>query len=139
MSTEQISEFGSVVTPCRSRTVTPVAIDGNELETTDPDRLREFKTTLAEDGYQPTTLSVTARFETDCSLGTQAEIDRLRGYVRAAAFLGVSTLEIDVDRVESPKKVQSGLSALAERARREGVSLTLAGSAADAIELSYAA
>jgi hypothetical protein len=49
--------------------------------------------------------------------------------VHAAAFLGASRLAVSVDTVAAPEKVRPALAALAERADREGVRLTLTGDA----------
>lgn len=115
--------------------ITPVEITESELESTAPESLRNLKATLAQEGYQPTTLHVSACFSEDCSLKTQHEIERLRNSVRTAAFLGVSTLQIEIDDVESVEKTGDALSALSERAYREGVSLNLSGKGAEHITL----
>lgn len=139
MSTESASGEPSIETACRPTNVTPVEIDGNELEVSDTDRIRAFKESLVEAGYQPTTLRVSARFEEDCSLVTQREVDRLREYLRAAAFLGVTELAIDLECVSSSEKVGPALSALAERGRRDGVTVTVDGPEIETTDLSPAA
>lgn len=120
---------------CRPADVTPVEIDAAELETTAPDYLRDVKSELADDGYQPATLTVDACFAEDCSLATQQEADRLRGYVRAAVFLGAGRVELAVDEVANPEKVLPALDALVERAGREGVSLAVVGDAAASLDV----
>jgi len=117
------------VAGCRPADVDPVVVDGTDLESTAPEYLRDLKRTLSERGFQPATLSVEACFAEDCSLETQTEADRLRSHVRAAAFLGAGRVELAVDEVAEPAKVEPALAALAERASREGVALDLTGEA----------
>lgn len=107
--------------------VEPVELAATSLETTAPEYLRDLKGDLAAEGYQPATVTASARFEEDCSLATQQEADRLRDVVRAAAFLGAGTVALTVEEVCDPEKVRPALSALEERARREGVRLSVAG------------
>lgn len=115
------------VAACKPATVEPVELTGDSLETTAPEYLRELKRALASEGYQPAELTVAGCFREDCSLATQKEADRLRGYVRAASFLGAGTVTISVSEVGNAEKVRPALSALEERARREGVTLTVEG------------
>jgi sugar phosphate isomerase/epimerase len=115
------------VAACRPAEIEPVELSANDLETTAPDYLRELKRELAEEGYQPAELSVQGCFDEDCSLATQDEADRLRGFVRAASFLGAGNITVTVDEIGDAEKVRPALSALAERARREGVTLTVEG------------
>lgn len=115
------------VAACRPAEIEPVELTADALETTAPDYLREVKHALAGEGYQPAELTVEGCFAEDCSLATQEEADRLRGYVRAASFLGAGNLTVTVDEVGDEEKVQPALSALEERARREGVTLTVEG------------
>lgn len=117
----------SAVTSCRSANVEPVELTASSLSTTAPEYLRELKAELAAEGYQPAELSVTSSFSTDCSLATQEEADRLRDIVRAGAFLGVGTVTVTVEDVRNPEKVRPALSALEERARRDGVTLSVKG------------
>ncbi|SEO79258.1 hypothetical protein SAMN04487948_105169 [Halogranum amylolyticum] len=125
MSTTHSPKVERAVSACRPADVTSVRLDATALESTAPSYLRDLKAELADEGYQPATLAVTACFDEDCSLATQTEADHLREYVRAAAFLGASRLAVDVDTVAAPEKVRPALDALAERADREGVRLTL--------------
>lgn len=115
------------VAACKPATVEPVELSGDALETTAPAYLRELKRALASEGYQPAELTVASCFREDCSLATQKEADRLRGYVRAASFLGAGTITISITEVGNAAKVRPALSALEERARREGVTLTVEG------------
>jgi len=115
------------VAACRPAEVEPVELSAEALETTAPDYLREVKHALAGEGYQPAELTVDGCFAEDCSLATQEEANRLRGFVRAASFLGAGSLTVTVDEVGDEEKVQPALSALEERARREGVTLTVEG------------
>jgi hypothetical protein len=113
------------VRECSPDDATPVTIDADDLASTAPEYLRDLKYDLAEEGYVPARVETTACFDEDCSLATQDEADRIRDVVRAASFLGVSTLELDVEAVADAAKVQPAVDALAERARREGVSLVV--------------
>lgn len=115
------------VAACRPAEIDPVELNAETLETTAPEYLRELKHALAGEGYQPAELTVEGCFAEDCSLATQEEADRLRDYVRAASFLGAGSLTVTVDEVGDAEKVRPALSALAERARREGVTLTVEG------------
>ncbi|WP_129115850.1 hypothetical protein [Halegenticoccus tardaugens] len=129
MSTSHSPSVEQAVEACRPSDVTPVRIAGDALESLAPSHLRDLKAELAAERYQPATFAVAGCFSEDCSLATQAEVDRLRGHVRAAAFLGASRFELAVDEVEDAEKVRPALDALAERARREGVHLALVGDA----------
>lgn len=128
MSTTEPSDVERTLDGCRPADIDPIVIDGDDLESTAPDHLRDVKAGLSDRGYQPATLAVDACFAKDCTLATQEEADRLRGFVRAAAFLGAGRVELTVDEVAEPEKVEPALAALAERASREGVTLTLVGS-----------
>lgn len=130
MSTTHTSDVDRAVAACRPTDVTPVEIDGAALDSTAPEYLRELKERLAADGRQPATLAVDARFGEDCSLATQTEADRLREYVRAAAFLGAGRITLSVEAVADSEKVRPALSALEERAAREGVTLAVEGDVA---------
>ncbi|ADJ15358.1 apurinic/apyrimidinic endonuclease family protein [Halalkalicoccus jeotgali] len=115
------------VEPCRSEEATPVRVDGEVLDSTAPEYLREFKQGLAADRLVPARLTVEARFEEDCSLSTQREAERIREHIRAAAFLGAGTLTVSFGDVADERKVRPALAACAERARRDGVTLDLDG------------
>lgn len=131
MSTSRSTPVERAVAACRPANVTPVELNASTLESTAPEYLRDLKAELGEEGYQPAVLTVDACFADDCSLATQEEADRLRTYVRAASFLGAGRLAVAVDSVADAAKVRPALSSLAERAGREGVSLTVEGEAAD--------
>lgn len=125
MSTTASSE--SAIDRCQPADATPVALEATALESTAPEYLREIKRGLTADGLVPAELTVAARFDEDCSLATQEEADRIRGYVRAGSFLGVGTVTVTVDDVADPEKVRPALAACAERADREGVAFELEG------------
>jgi len=118
---------GPVIERCRPEEATPVRLRGSDLDSTSPEYLRDLKYELAAESLVPARLTVEARFEEDCSLSTQREVERLREHVRAAAFLGAGTLTVEVGEVANETKVRPALEACAERARREGVSLDLDG------------
>lgn len=126
MSTSPTS-VESALADCRPSNVEPVELTASSLSTTAPEYLRELKAELAAEGYQPAALRVTADFAEDCSLATQREADRLRDLVRAGSFLGVGVVRVEVDAVGDAGKVRPALSALEERARREGVTLSVEG------------
>ncbi len=126
MSTSSTS-VESAVASCRPSNVEPVELSAASLSTTAPEYLRELKAELAAQGYQPAELAVEACFDEDCSLATQEEADRLRDVVRAGAFLGVGVVRVEIDGVSDPEKVRPALSALEERAEREGVTLSVDG------------
>lgn len=107
--------------------VTPITLEAEGIESTAPEYLRDLRRELTAEGFYPAGVTVRARFAEDCSLETQREADRLRGYVRAAAFLGAGTLRVEVGDVADEGKVRPALSACRERARREGVNLEVDG------------
>jgi len=125
MSTTPTSDVDCAIDGCQQAEVTSVRLTADALDSTAPEYLRDLKRELAEEGYQPAELSVDGCFDADCSLATQEEVDRIRGYVRAASFLGAARLTISVDEVASEQKVRPALEACAERARREGVTVEL--------------
>lgn len=129
MSTTPSQRVEHAVDACTPADVTPVELDADDLSSTAPSYLRDLKGRLSSEGYQPASVSATACFAEDCSLATQAEADRLRDVVRAAAFLGAGRVELTVDEVADPEKAETALSALAERAEREGVTLSTVGDA----------
>ena len=124
MSTSSPPELESTI-DCRPAEATPVALEAESLESTAPEYLRDLKRELTDEGLVPARLVVDACFDEDCSLATQDEIDRVRGYVRAGSFLGVGTVTIRVDDVADPEKVRPALAACAERAEREGLAVEL--------------
>lgn len=115
------------VAACRPVEIDPVELSAESFESTAPEYLRELKRELSAEGYQPAQVTVEGSFAEDCSLATQAEADRLRGFVRAASFLGAGSLTVTIDEVGDVEKVRPALSALKERAHREGVTLTVEG------------
>lgn len=127
MSTTPSPETEPAIEGCRPADVTPVTLEASRLESTAPDDLREFKRELTAKGLFPAGLTVDTCFDEQCSLATQDEIDRVRGFVRAGAFLGVGTVTVRVDDVADPETVRPALAAVAERARREGLAFDLEG------------
>jgi hypothetical protein len=132
MSTTRSDGIENTLRGCRPAEFDPIVIDADDLDSTALTHLRDLKAELSARGYQPATLSVDACFDCEDTLATQREADRLREFVRAAAFLGAGRLEVRLDEVSDPDATEPALSALAERARREGVELVRAdgGSAA---------
>lgn len=127
MSTTPSSEFESPIDRCRPADVTPVTLEASALESTSPGYLRDLKQELTRKELFPAGLTVDACFDEDCSLATQDEIDRIRSYVRAGAFLGVGSVTVETDDVANVEKVRPALAACAERAEREGIELELDG------------
>ncbi|MFP8954884.1 hypothetical protein ACLI4Z_18270 [Natrialbaceae archaeon A-arb3/5] len=127
MSTTSSSTRSSPIERCQPAEVTPVTIEADALESTAPAYLRELTSEFVEADLAPTGLTVEACFDEDCSLATQEEIDRIRSYVRAGAFLGVSSVSVTIDDVADLDKVRPALAACAERAEREGIVLDLEG------------
>lgn len=105
----------------------PVTLHATALESTAPEYLRDLKFELAREDYLPAELIVETDFPTTDTFAIQDETDRLRKYVRAAAFLGVGTLHVDIQSVADETKVRPALDACAERARRDGVQLDISG------------
>lgn len=127
MSTQSSSHVRRAVATAEPVDAEPVTIDAAALSSTAPADLRDLRAALAEEGYVPAGLRVAADFSADCSIETQREADRLRSLVRAASHLGAGELVVDADAAADTGKVASALEALAERAEREGVSLTVVG------------
>lgn len=117
----------SVPDGCRPADAIPITIDATSLESTATSYLRDRKAELRREGYVTAELTANACFDADCSLSTQATVDRIRTLVDAAAFLGADTLTLNVDDVANPSKVRPALNACAERADREGVELSVTG------------
>lgn len=115
------------VKACRPEEATPIRVDGDALDSTTPEYLRDLKADLVGERLVPARLTVDACFEEDCSLLTQQEVERIRDHIRAAAFLGAGTLTVSFDSVADERKVRPALAACAERARRDGVILELDG------------
>lgn len=127
MSTTRSQGVERALATCRTADVEPVELDAESLETTAPEYLRDLKAELAAEGYQPATVVAEAAFDEDCSLATQQEADRLRDVIRAASFLGAGSVQLRVASVCAEEKVDPALAALDERARREGVTLSVTG------------
>ncbi|NHN40354.1 hypothetical protein G9C85_01715 [Halorubellus sp. JP-L1] len=125
MSASPTPNVERTIERCRPEDVTPVRIEADTLESTAPEYLRDLKRELATEGYAPSALDIRACFDDDCSLATQDEADRIRGHVRAAAFLGASSVTVTCDSVPDAEKVRPALAACAERARREGLAFEL--------------
>jgi len=118
MSTTQAT---GTVEGCRPTDQTPVAVDGETITDATREDLRTLAGDLASEGYVPAEVTAEACFDEDCSLATQREADRLRELVDAASFLGANRLAVDVGDVTAPEKARPALSAVAERARRDGL------------------
>lgn len=127
MSTQSPTNVRQAVATAEPVDAEPVTIDAAALESTAPGDLRDLRAALAEEGYVPAGLRVTADFSTDCSIETQREADRLRSLVRAATHLGAGELVVETGDVTDASKVDPALSALSERAEREGVAVTIHG------------
>ena len=131
MSTISDSRARTAVERCRPTDATPVTLDAETVADTTRDDLRALSRELANEGYVPAEIAASARFAEDCSLATQAEADRLRDLVSTAAFLGANRVTVSVEDVASSEKARPALSALRERADREGVTLDVDGLSLD--------
>ena len=127
MSATRSADVRTAIERCRVEDATPVTLDAASIHSTAPEDLRELKRELDADDLVPARVVVESCFGEDCSFATQEEADRVREYVRAASFLGASTVTVDFDGVGDAEKVRPALAAVAERARREGVTLDVAG------------
>jgi hypothetical protein len=112
---------------CHPTNQTPVAVDATTIAEASREEIRTLANDLSEEGYVPAAVAATAEFAEDCSLATQREANRLRDLVSAASFLGANRLTVDVEQVESPEKARPALSAVAERANREGLAFEVEG------------
>ncbi|SEQ25104.1 hypothetical protein [Natrinema salaciae] len=122
-----MSSHARAIDRCQPADATPVSLEAAALESTAPTYLRDLKSELTTEGLVPAELTVEACFDEDCSLATQEEIDRIRGYVRAGSFLGVGAVTVTVAAVTDPEKVRPALAACAERADREGLAFDVEG------------
>lgn len=107
--------------------VTPVRIEADQLASTAPSYLRDLKAGLAEEGCQPAVVTVETCFDEDCQLATQSVADDVRGFVRAAAFLGAARVEVTVTDAADEDAARAALRAVEERGRREGVAVDVSG------------
>jgi len=117
----------SPIEGCRPTDSTPVTVDADTIADASREDLRSLADDLADEGYVPAEVAVDAAFEEDCSLATQREADRLRELVENAAFLGANRLTVEVREAAAPEKVRPALSAVAERARRDGLAVEVDG------------
>lgn len=120
-----------VIASCRPATGTPVTLHADAIESTAVDSLQSLKDALDDAGYVPSELVITADFGADCSLTTQAEADRIREYLHAAGFLGAGAVRLDIESVADEAKVRPAVTALRERAARDGLTLRVTGDAHD--------
>lgn len=127
MSATPVPDVERTIEYCDPEDVTPVEIEAEGLDSTAPEYLRDLRRELTREGLFPAGLTVDAAFDEDGTLATQREADRLRGYVRAAAFLGAGSVTVRVHAVADEDAVRPALSACAERARREGVTFEVEG------------
>lgn len=127
MSTTSTGSISTTVERCPSVDVTPVEIAAESLDSTAPEYLRELKQNLTDDGLVPARVTYATSFEEECPLDTQEEVNRIRGFVRAASFLGAGTVAVDCECAADPPVVKSALAACAERAQREGLHFELSG------------
>lgn len=134
MSTQSSTHVRRAVATAEPVEAEPVTINAEALASTAPDDLRDLRAALADEGYVPAGLRVEAEFGADSIIETQREADRLRSLVRAASHLGAGELVVEAGAVADPTTVGPALDALAERADREGVSLTVDGDVAAGVD-----
>ena len=127
MSATRSADVRTAIERCRVEDATPVSLDAESIPSTARHHLCDLKAELDADDLVPARVVVDACFGEDCSFATQDEADRVREYVRAAAFLGASKVTVEFDSVGDESKVRPALAAVAERADREGVTLDVAG------------
>ena len=127
MSTTQATDTHRAVSRCQPEDLTAVKLDAATIESTSREYLRELKTELDRQGYVPARISVDLSLADDCPFATQSEANRLREYVRAASFLGATTVTARFDDAADDSTARSALAACAERARRDGVHLEIDG------------
>jgi len=127
MSVTPAPDVERTIEYCEPEDVTPVEIEAEGLDSTAPEYLRDLRRGLSREGLSPSGLTVDAAFDEDGTLAAQREADRLRGYVRAATFLGAGSVTVRVHEVADEAAVRPALSACAERARREGVTFDVEG------------
>lgn len=127
MSVTDTPSTHPAISRCQPEDLTPVRLDANDLESTSREYLRELKGELDRQGYVPARITVDLCLTASCPFDTQTEVDRLREYVRAASFLGATTVTARFGDVADEKSARSALAACAERARRDGVRLDLDG------------
>ena len=125
MSATPSLDVDRTIDRCRPADVTPVVLEAAAVESTAPEYLRDLKRELNREGLYPARVTVEACFDEDCSLYTQEEADRIRGYVRAASFLGAGAVTIECESIANEQKVRPALAACGERARREGLAFEL--------------
>lgn len=116
---------GRAIAGCRPTAGTPVSIAADSIESTSEGYLQQLKTELDAEGYVPSEVVVQADFGTDCSITTQSEADRVRDVLHAADFIGAGTVRLEIDDVADAGKVRPAISALRERAQREGLTLAV--------------
>lgn len=121
MSATPATDIERTIQHASPEDIEPVRLDAVGLASTAPEYLRDLKRELNEEGLYPAGIEVQARFDEDCSIETQNEVDRIRGYIRAASFLGAGHVIVTLSEIASEEKVRPALQACAERARREGL------------------
>lgn len=117
------ADAGRAIASCRPAGGTPVTIAADAIESTSEQYLQQLKHELDAEGYVPSEVVVRADFGVDCSITTQAEADRVRDVIHAADYLGAGTVRLAIDGVADASKVRPAVSALRERAEREGLTL----------------
>jgi len=127
MSATPAPDVERTIEHAKPEDVDPVRLTAEGLDSTAPEYLRDLRRQLTEKGLYPAGIEVRAHFDEDCSIETQHEVDRVRGYVRAASFLGAGKVTVRVSEVVSEGKVRPALEACAERARREGLGFEVEG------------
>jgi sugar phosphate isomerase/epimerase len=126
MSATRPTSIETAIERCRPTDKTPVTLEASALPSARHE-LRELQRELDANDFVPAGVMVDACFDADCSFATQDEADRIREYVRTAAFLGAGTVTVEFDTVKDESKVRPSLAALRERAHREGITLELDG------------
>lgn len=119
------TDAGRAIAGCRPIAGTPVTIEADAIESTAERYLQQLKAELDAEGLVPSEVVVRADFQADCSITTQSEADRVREFIYAADYLGAGTVRLEIEGVADRDKVQPAVSALRERAGREGLTLAV--------------
>jgi len=124
MSTTQSDGIKAALRGCRPAEIEPIVVDAADLESTAPETTSETSKPSSPPAATSPQPSLSRPGSTAATrFATQREADRLRELVRAASFLGAGRIEVRLDEVPDRNAAEPALSALAERARREGVEL----------------
>lgn len=107
--------------------ITPVRIEAEKLETTDPEYLRDLKFDFAQNGLVPAEMVISGYFDAGTAQGIRLELDAIKEYIRAAAFIGISQVCISIESPKTLKPTDELFTPYIDYARKEGISLHIKG------------